>query len=165
MRLDIDARFIPFALIIWINSVLAISDLKLISLAIVFLITLISFYKRINYLYVLVAFVAVVSSFAHESKARISELTPGIPVVVYAKVISDIESSSGKNIGIFRQEDTYSVIGKTFRIEETGLKKNKGFEYKSKIKLDFNQINPNIAFGTKLKAQGYLKEYNFQNIT
>jgi len=165
LRLDIDARFIPFALIIWINSVLAISDLKLISLAIVFLITLISFYKKINYLYALVALVAVVSSFAHQSKARISELTPGIPVVVYAKVISDIESSSGKNIGIFRQEDTYSVIGKTFRIEETGLKKNKGFEYKSKIKLDFNQINPNIAFGTKLKAQGYLKEYNFQNIT
>ena len=165
MRLDIDARFIPFALIIWINSVLAISDLKLISLAIVFLITLISFYKKINYLYALVALVAVVSSFAHQSKARISELTPGIPVVVYAKVISDIESSSGKNIGIFRQEDTYSVISKTFRIEETGLKKNKGFEYKSKIKLDFNQINPNIAFGTKLKAQGFLKEYNFQNIT
>ena len=152
MRLDIDARFVPFAVIIWINSVLIITKHLEVVIFLLFLLVILTFFTRINYLYTLAAFVTIISSLAHISKEKIIELTPGVPVVAYVKVISDVRNNAGKNIGIFRQEDTFSVVGKSFRIEETGLKQNKGFTYKSKIKLDFNEINRDIEFGTKLKA-------------
>jgi competence protein ComEC len=165
LRLDIDARFVPFAVIIWINSVLIITKHLEVAIFLLLLLIILTFVTRINYLYSLAAIVTIISSFAHISKEKIIELTPGVPVVAYVKVISDVENNAGRNVGIFRQEDTFSVVSKSFRIEETGLKQNKGFIYKSRIKLDFSEINNDIEFGTKLKVKGHLKSYDFQNIT
>ena len=37
------------------------------------------------------------------------------------KVVSDTKNSQGQNFGIFRQENSYTVIAKSFRLEEFGI--------------------------------------------
>jgi hypothetical protein len=52
------------------------------------------------------------------------------------KVISDINRNTGRNFGIYREEDSNFVIAKTFRLEEVGIEDSKKINYKSKIKIE-----------------------------
>ncbi|MFM1986558.1 MAG: hypothetical protein RIS18_775 [Actinomycetota bacterium] len=164
MRLDIDARFIPFSIIIWTISIFVISY-KVILLILSFsLILLLLKFKKINYIHLLVAITALLSSYSRIVNAEVPNLTPGIPVVMELKVISDVNKNKSHNIGIYRPGESFYVIGKTYQIAERGIHDAKIYKFKSRIKVDFEVIGQDIEFGSKIVVNGFLKEYNFQNI-
>lgn len=90
MRLDIDARFLPFAIIIWAVSLLTItSKYVLVALLVVVVLTFI-YLKKLNIIHLFVIFVAFLSAFSRTTNTQIPNLTQGIPVIMEVKVISDL---------------------------------------------------------------------------
>ena len=80
------------------------------------------------------------------------------------KVVSDTKNSQGQNFGIFRQENSYTVIAKSYRLEEFGIDNGQRINFKAKIKLDFPSFDNEIEFGSRLIVKGKIEKYNFQNI-
>jgi competence protein ComEC len=80
------------------------------------------------------------------------------------KVVSDTKNSQGQNFGIFRQENSYTVIAKSYRLEEFGINNGQRINFKAKIKLDFPRFDNEIEFGSRLIVKGKIEKYNFQNI-
>ena len=165
MRLDIDARFIPFAIIIWLASLFTLIGKQHFVVSLAVIIVILIYFKKLNYLHLLVVFVAFLSTFSRIANIQIPNLTPGIPVIMEVKVISDINKSMGRNFGIYREEESNFVIAKTFRLEEVGIEDSKKINYKSKIKIELLNIQDDVEFGARLIVKGKISEYNFQNIT
>ena len=80
------------------------------------------------------------------------------------KVISDLNKKVGRNIGIYREEESNFVIAKSVRLEEVGIQEPRRINYKSKIKIELGKFNDKVEFGTKLIVKGKISAYNFQNI-
>ena len=135
MRLDIDARFLPFAIIIWAVSLLTItSKYVFIALLVVVVLTFI-YFKRLSIIHLFVIFVTFLSAFSRTTNTQIPNLTPGIPVIMEVKVISDLDKNVARNIGIYREEESNFVIAKSIRLEEVGIQEPRRINYKSKIKI------------------------------
>lgn len=81
------------------------------------------------------------------------------------KVVSDTKNSQGQNFGIFRQENSYTVIAKSYRLEELGIDNGQRINFKAKIKLDFPSFDNEIEFGSRLIVKGKIEKYDFQNIS
>jgi competence protein ComEC len=165
LRLDIDARFIPFAIIIWLASLFTLNGKQHFVTLLAVIIVILIYFKKLNYLHLLVVFVAFLSTFSRIANIQIPNLTPGIPVIMEVKVISDINKSMGRNFGIYREEESNFVIAKTFRLEEVGIEDPKKINYKSKIKIELLNIQDDVEFGARLIVKGKISDYNFQNIT
>ena len=164
MRLDIDARFIPFAIIIWSISLSVLSNNRIFVCIIVLVIAILVKFNNANRLYLLTVLVAILSSFTRTTNIEIPKLSPGIPVMMEVKVVSDTKNSQGQNFGIFRQENSYTVIAKSYRLEEFGIDNGQRINFKAKIKLDFPRFDNEIEFGSRLIVKGKIEKYNFQNI-
>ena len=165
MRLDIDARFLPFAIIIWTVSLLTITGKQVFVVFIVVVVLSLIYFKKLNIIHLFVIFVAFLSAFSRTTNAHIPNLTPGIPVIMEVKVISDINKKVGRNIGIYREEESNFVIAKSIRLEEIGIQEPRRINYKSKIKIELGKFNDNVEFGTQLIVKGKISTYDFQNIT
>ena len=164
MRVDIDARFLPFSLIIWTVSLLTIIG-EQVFISLVIVVVLISIYfRKLNIVHLFVIFVAFLSSFSRTLNTEIPNLSPGVPVIMEVKVISDLNKNRSRNIGIYRQEESNFVVAKSFRLEEVGVINSRKIQYKSKIKLEFSDIHEQFEFGTRLIVKGKIKDYKFQNI-
>ena len=164
MRLDIDVRFLPFAIIIWIVSLLTItSKYVLVTLLVVAVLTFI-YFKKLKFIHLFVVFIAFLSAFSRTTNIQIPNLTPGIPVIMEVKVISDLNKKVGRNIGIYREEECSFVIAKSIRLEEVGIEDPRRINYKSKVKIELGKFDDKVEFGTKLIVQGKISAYNFQNI-
>jgi len=164
LRLDIDARFLPFSLIIWTVSLLTIIG-EQVFIRLVIVVVLISIYfGKLKIVHLFVIFVAFLCSFSRTLNTEIPNLTPGVPVIMEVKVISDLNNNRSRNIGIYRQEESNFVIAKSFRLEEVGIINSRKIHYKSKIKLEFSDIHEQFEFGTRLIVRGKIKDYKFQNI-
>ena len=165
MRLDIDARFIPFAIIIWLVSLFTLTGNQHFVVLIAVIIVTLIYFEKLNYLHLLVVFVAFISTFSRIANIQIPDLTPGIPVIMEVKVVSDINRNAGRNFGIYREEESNFVIAKTYRLEEVGVEDSKKINYKSKVKIELLNIQDDVEFGARLIVKGKISEYNFQNIT
>ena len=108
---------------------------------------------------------AFISTFSRIANIQIPDLTPGIPVIMEVKVVSDINRNAGKNFGIYREEESNFVIAKTYRLEEVGVEDSKRINYKSKVKITLLSIQDDVEFGARLIVKGKISEYNFQNTT
>ena len=164
MRLDIDARFLPFAITIWTVSLLTITGKQVFIVLFVVVVLILIYFKKLKIIQLFVIFVAFLSAFSRTTNTQIPNLTPGIPVIMEVKVISDLNKKVGRNIGIYREEDSNFVIAKSIRFEEVGVKEPRRINYKSKIKIELGKFNDKVEFGTKLIVKGKISAYNFQNI-
>ena len=164
MRLDIDARFLPFAITIWTVSLLTITGKQVFIALFVVIVLILIYFKKLKIIQLFVIFVAFLSAFSRTTNTQIPNLTPGIPVIMEVKVISDLNKKVGRNIGIYREDDSNFVIAKSIRFEEVGVKDPRRINYKSKIKIELGKFNDKVEFGTKLIVKGKISEYNFQNI-
>lgn len=164
MRLDIDARFLPFAITIWTVSLLTITGKQVFIVLFVVVVLILIYFKKLKIIQLFVIFVAFLSAFSRTTNSQIPNLTPGIPVIMEVKVISDLNKKVGRNIGIYREDDSNFVIAKSIRFEEVGVKEPRRINYKSKIKIELGKFNDKVEFGTKLIVKGKISAYNFQNI-
>ena len=164
MRLDIDARFLPFAITIWTVSLLTITGKQVFIALFVVIVLILIYFKKLKIIQLFVIFVAFLSAFSRTTNSQIPNLTPGIPVIMEVKVISDLNKKVGRNIGIYREYDSNFVIAKSIRFEEVGLKEPRRINYKSKIKIELGKFDDKVEFGTKLIVKGKISAYNFQNI-
>ena len=164
MRLDIDARFLPFAITIWTVSLLTITGKQVFVALFVVVVLILIYFKKLKIIQLFVIFVAFLSAFSRTTNTQIPNLTPGIPVIMEVKVISDLNKKVGRNIGIYREDDSNFVIAKSIRFEEVGIKEPRRINYKSKIKIGLGKFNDKVEFGTKLIVKGKISAYNFQNI-
>ena len=164
MRLDIDARFLPFAITIWTVSLLTITGKQVFVALFVVVVLILIYFKKLKIIQLFVIFVTFLSAFSRTTNTQIPNLTPGIPVIMEVKVISDLNKKVGRNIGIYREEDSNFVIAKSIRFEEVGVKEPRRINYKSKIKIELGKFNDKVEFGTKLIVKGKISAYNFQNI-
>ena len=164
MRLDIDARFLPFAITIWTVSLLTITGKQVFVVLFVVVVLILIYFKKLKIIQLFVIFVAFLSAFSRTTNTQIPTLTPGIPVIMEVKVISDLNKKVGRNIGIYREDDSNFVIAKSIRFEEVGLKEPRRINYKSKIKIELGKFDDKVEFGTKLIVKGKISAYNFQNI-
>ena len=164
MRLDIDARFLPFAITIWTVSLLTITGKQVFVVLFVVVVLILIYFKKLKIIQLFVIFVAFLSAFSRTTNSQIPNLTPGIPVIMEVKVISDLNKKVGRNIGIYREDDSNFVIAKSIRFEEVGVKEPRRINYKSKIKIELGKFNDKVEFGTKLIVKGKISAYNFQNI-
>lgn len=169
MRLDIDVRFAPLAAIIWIISILAISEKTLfLAYVILLLITTYIFYQKssiFNFLYLIAALATIIASYSHSADKNLNDLTPGVPVIIEVKVVSDLKKADSRSFGIYREDDKYIVFAKTYLVTEEIKGQTRTYQYRSKIQLQFQNPDNLIQYGSKLKVKGYLSEYNFQNIS
>jgi competence protein ComEC len=164
LRLDIDARFLPFAITIWTVSLLTITGKQVFVALFVVVVLILIYFKKLKIIQLFVIFVTFLSAFSRTTNTQIPNLTPGIPVIMEVKVISDLNKKVGRNIGIYREEDSNFVIAKSIRFEEVGVKEPRRINYKSKIKIELGKFNDKVEFGTKLIVKGKISAYNFQNI-
>ena len=164
MRLDIDARFLPFAIIIWAVSLFTITGKQVLVASMVVLVLILIYFKKLTIIHLFVIFVAFLSAFSRTTNTQIPNLTPGIPVIMEVKVISDLNKKVGRNIGIYREEESNFVIAKSVRLEEVGIQEPRRINYKSKIKIELGKFNDKVEFGTHLIVKGKISEYDFQNI-
>jgi len=164
LRLDIDARFLPFAITIWTVSLLTITGKQVFIVLFVVVVLILIYFKKLKIIQLFVIFVAFLSAFSRTTNSQIPNLTPGIPVIMEVKVISDLNKKVGRNIGIYREDDSNFVIAKSIRFEEVGVKEPRRINYKSKIKIELGKFNDKVEFGTKLIVKGKISAYNFQNI-
>jgi competence protein ComEC len=164
LRLDIDARFLPFAIIIWAVSLLTITGKQVFVALFVVVVLILIYFKKLKIIQLFVIFVAFLSAFSRTTNTQIPNLTQGIPVIMEVKVISDLNKKVGRNIGIYREEDSNFVIAKSIRFEEVGVKEPRRINYKSKIKIELGKFDDKVEFGTKLIVKGKISAYNFQNI-
>ena len=164
MRLDIDTRFLPFAITIWTVSLLTITGKQVFVALFVVVVLILIYFKKLKIIQLFVIFVTFLSAFSRTTNTQIPNLTPGIPVIMEVKVISDLNKKVGRNIGIYREEDSNFVIAKSIRFEEVGVKEPRRINYKSKIKIELGKFNDKVEFGTKLIVKGKISAYNFQNI-
>jgi len=164
LRLDIDARFLPFAITIWTVSLLTITGKQVFIVLFVVVVLILIYFKKLKIIQLFVIFVAFLSAFSRTTNSQIPNLTPGIPVIMEVKVISDLNKKVGRNIGIYREDDSNFVIAKSIRFEEVGVKEPRRINYKSKIKIGLGKFNDKVEFGTKLIVKGKISAYNFQNI-
>ena len=164
MRLDIDARFLPFAITIWTVSLLTITGKQVFIALFVVIVLILIYFKKLKIIQLFVIFVAFLSAFSRTTNTQIPNLTPGIPVIMEVKVISDLNKKVGRNIGIYREDDSNFVIAKSIRFEEVGVKEPRRINYKSKIKIELGKFDDKVKFGTKLIVKGKISAYNFQNI-
>ena len=164
MRLDIDARFLPFAITIWTVSLLTITGKQVFVALFVVVVLILIYFKKLKIIQLFVIFVTFLSAFSRTTNTQIPNLTPGIPVIMEVKVISDLNKKVGRNIGIYREEDSNFVIAKSIRFEEVGVKEPRRINYKSNIKIELGKFNDKVEFGTKLLVKGKISAYNFQNI-
>jgi len=164
LRLDIDARFLPFAITIWTVSLLTITGKQVFVVLFVVVVLILIYFKKLKIIQLFVIFVAFLSAFSRTTNSQIPNLTPGIPVIMEVKVISDLNKKVGRNIGIYREDDSNFVIAKSIRFEEVGVKEPRRINYKSKIKIELGKFNDKVEFGTKLIVKGKISAYNFQNI-
>jgi competence protein ComEC len=165
LRLDIDARFLPFAIIIWTVSLFTITGKQVLVALLVVLVLILIYFTKLNIIHLFVIFVAFLSAFSRTTNTQIPNLTPGIPVLMEVKVISDLNKKVGRNIGIYREEESNFIIAKSVRLEEVGIQDPRRINYKSKIKIELGKFNNKVEFGTKLIVKGKISEYNFQDIT
>ena len=164
MRLDIDARFLPFAIIIWTVSLLTITSKYVLVALLVVVVLILIYFKKLKFIHLFIIFVAFLSAFSRTTNTQIPNLTPGIPVIMEVKVISDLSKKVGRNIGIYREEESNFVIAKSIRLEEVGIQEPRRINYKSKIKIEFGKFNNKVEFGTKLIVKGKISAYDFQDI-
>jgi competence protein ComEC len=164
LRLDIDARFLPFAITIWTVSLLTITGKQVFVALFVVVVLILIYFKKLKIIQLFVIFVAFLSAFSRTTNTQIPNLTPGIPVIMEVKVISDLNKKVGRNIGIYREDDSNFVIAKSIRFEEVGVKEPRRINYKSRIKIELGKFDDKVEFGTKLKVKGKISAYNFQNI-
>ena len=168
MRLDIDARFLPAAIIIWISTLLTFSNritiLVVCSTTALFIVSFLSKFSTRFLLFYFVVFVAIISTQSRMSNKSIDVIAPGIPVNIEVKITSDMAKNRSRNIGIYREEDKFVFRAKTIRIEEDLINNAKGYDFKSQVQLEFSKIDSGIEFGSRLIVKGKLKKYDFGNI-
>ena len=130
MRLDIDARFLPAAIIIWISTLLTFSNritiLVVCSTTALFIVSSLSKFSTRFLLFYFVVFVAIISTQSRMSNKSIDVIAPGIPVNIEVKITSDMAENRSRNIGIYREEDKFVFRAKTIRIEEDLINNAKG---------------------------------------
>ena len=164
MRLDIDARFLPFAIIIWTVSLLTITGRQVLVASLVVLVLILIYFKKLNIIHLIAIIVTFLSTFSRTANTQIPNLNPGIPVIMEVKVISDLHKKVGRNIGIYREEESNFVIAKSIRFEEVGIQEPRRINYKSKVKIELGKFDAKVEFGTQLIVKGKISAYNFQDI-
>jgi competence protein ComEC len=168
VRLDIDARYIPLAIITW-TSCLFISSKNSILLVIIFTTYLIILkILKVNKLIILIhsliflaAFIAINSRILNDNLLDQTNFAKAIPIYGTVKISSDLKKSYVSNFGIFQEEQKYEINSTIIRLGQKINGKNTQYELRNKLKLEFEIIEQEPKFGSVIYVEGLLQKQTF----
>ena len=166
MRLDIDLRYLPFAIIIWLtclaNFILSSNVLIYCCIGLILIYIIFGRFNLIFLSYLLITILTILISNYRFVEFNIEDfaIDQNKEVIVIGEIKSDLIPIDSPRFGTLEMYPSYYF---KFRLD-TLIQEQKSFQNISKvIKVNTSNIE-NLEFGTKIKFEGIIEKTNFGSI-